>query len=110
MKKPTTHANKVKARRIAAKAERLNGTTLNGKADGKTGRLHYSQNENRRLHPKRPKTWEDFQAAKLASINDPGLQNEEAMLEALSFERESRDARIWQEAIAAERTSWGRSR
>ena len=105
MKKLTTDANKIKAR----KSERLNGKTLNGKADGKTGRLHYLQNENRRFHPKRPRTWDDFQAAKIASIGEPGLDHEAAMLEALSFERESQDARLWREAIAAERTSWGRS-
>ena len=75
-----------------------------------TGGVRYLPNEHRKLHPKRPRTWEDFQSAKVASINEPGLDHEAAMLEALSFERESKDARIWREAIEAERTSWGRSR
>ena len=72
--------------------------------------LRYQPNEHRKLHPRRPKDWASFQAAKIASIAEPGLDHEAAMLEALSYERQSEDAKIWSEAIEAERVSWGRAR
>lgn len=54
------------------------------------------------MSAKRPKNWAGFQAAKIASINEPGLANEEVILEALAFESETKDARKFAEAMSAE--------
>lgn len=102
MENLTLQKRKNKTRTIVARAEKYNGTKTNG--------LPYLADEHRRLHPNRPRNWSSFQAAKLTSINEPGPLAETKMLEALAFERESRDARLFREALAAERISWGRGR
>ena len=98
MEKLTARANKIKARSIAARAERLNGKMQNGKTAG----LPYISGETipTKWHPRRAKDFASYQRFKSIVIGEPGRATEEAMIRALRFETQSKDAEIFRQALA----------
>ncbi len=107
MEKLTADVNKIKARRIAAKADRLNGKTQNGRADG----LHFLAGNTVpvRWHPGRSRDFDSYKQHKAAVLGQPGRASEEAMIRSLRYETQSKDAEIFRQALAGE--SWrGRGR
>ena len=93
-----------KRKRAAQKArtERHIGTKANG--------LPYIAEEHRLLHPKPLKNWAEVNSAKIEAINNPGPASEAAILQALHYQRYSRDAAKFSEAMSAESLSWRRRR
>lgn len=91
-----------------AKAERLNGLKPRGKSDG----LKFIPGETipRREHPRRARDFAEFTKLKATVAGEPGPATEEEMIRMLRFERQSKDAALFREAMAAESISWGRGR
>ena len=102
-------ASKTKKRKCTGRfehIERHNGTKLNGKSYS----LPYIADEHRLLHPKPLKNWAEFNSAKIEAINNPGPSGEAALLRALHFQRYSKDAAKFYEAMSVESMSWRRRR
>ena len=98
---------KIKVRRIAVRAERLNGTRDHSKIAG----LSFIPGETvpRKEHPRRAQDFVSYKRLKASSINQPGPGTEADQIRMLRFETQSEDAQLFQEALAGE--SWrGRGR
>ncbi|MCZ6718334.1 MAG: hypothetical protein O6944_04160 [Gammaproteobacteria bacterium] len=100
--KPTRRKRAVQA----AHVDKRNGT----KANGKSNSLSYIAEEHRLLHPKPLRNWAEVNSSKIEAINNPGPSGEAALLRALHFQRYSKDAAKFSEAMSAESVTWRRRR
>ena len=87
-----------------AHVDKRNGT----KANNNSNSLPYIAEEHRLLHPKPLKNWAEVNSSKIEAINNPGPSGEAALLRALHFQRYSKDAKKFSEALAAESQTWRR--